>query len=85
MGIATKMAKIKVSLAKIGAQMAKIEVHIKANMLKIKIVMVDMEVEIINGVLPFDSKPLPSTFGWKHATLSIKCCHKAIFARFWNL
>ncbi len=23
--------------------------------------------------------------GWKHTTLSIKCCHKAIFARFWDL
>ncbi len=22
---------------------------------------------------------------WKHTKLSIKCCHKAIFARFWDL
>ncbi len=82
MGITTKMVKIEVSLAKIEAQMAKIEVRIKASMLKIKIVMVNMEMAIINGVLPFDSKPLLSTFGQKDTTLSIKCCHKVIFARF---
>jgi hypothetical protein len=22
---------------------------------------------------------------WKHTKSSIKCCHKAIFARFWDL
>jgi hypothetical protein len=28
---------------------------------------------------------LLSTSGQKDTTLSIKCCHKAIFARFWKL
>jgi hypothetical protein len=22
---------------------------------------------------------------WKHTTLSLKCCHKVVFARFWDL
>jgi hypothetical protein len=28
---------------------------------------------------------LENLIGWKHTTLSIKCCHKAISARFWDL
>jgi hypothetical protein len=35
--------------------------------------------------IPLHYSIMQHLFGWKHITLFIKCCHKAVFARFWNL